>query len=345
MKALLLTPTYFPQLTGNAVTVHRISTRLTQNGIDCQIIDLSKTAGIDLLDMVGTFSPDIIHSFHAYKSGRSGALLKKILGVPLVTTLTGTDINVDLKDRHRCQAIKDVLTVSDLVTVFNDHARSALVRRGIPPEKIRVIHQSVLMEDKKVIDYRSLHGVCDKDKVFLMSGGIRRVKRIGYALDVLETVKKNRPDIRLFIAGLILEQDEFQRIDKRLRHLPWVTYLGQVSRENMVSLLRSVDVVLNTSSSESEANALLEAFFCHRTVIARRIPGNSSLLTDRTGFLFRNKKEFYEKILYVLDHGDKLEPIRREADRLIRTVFSFDQERVAYVAVYGDVVSSWSKAK
>jgi hypothetical protein len=33
MKSLLLTPTFFPKLTGNAVTVHRIAEQLTQAGI------------------------------------------------------------------------------------------------------------------------------------------------------------------------------------------------------------------------------------------------------------------------------------------------------------------------
>ena len=334
MKALLLTPTYFPQLTGNAVTVHRISTGLTQTGIDCRIVDLSQTAGIDLLDLAGAFSPDIIHSFHAFKTGRSGSLLKKVLGVPLVTTLTGTDINIDLKDRERRQVIRDVLAMSDKITVFNDHAYSVLVRNSILRGKISVIHQSVLLPDTKLIDYRAQYGVTEQEVIFLMSGGIRRVKRIGYAIDVLTEVKKVRPDIRLFIAGLILEGDEYQRIEKRIRRLPWITYLGQIPREEIPSLLQSVDIVLNTSASESEANALLEAFYFHKTVIARSVPGNASLLTDRTSFPFRNKKEFYEKILYVLAHPEALAQLHQASDRMMQTVFSFDRERAAYASVY-----------
>lgn len=341
MRSLLLTPTYFPQLTGNAVTVNRISTGLEQVGVVCRIADLSTVCGIDLLNLAGEFSPDLIHSFHAYKAGRSGMLLKKMLGVPLITTLTGTDINVDLKNPNRRRVIKEVLNFSDCVTVFNDHAYSTLVKIGIRPNKIKVIHQSVMLPQTQMIDYRTLYGVAENEKVFLMSGGIRRVKRVEYAIDTLSQVKKVRPEIRLFIAGLILEQEEYRRIEKRIQRFPWVNYLGQVPRENMPSLFGSVDVVLNTSASESEANALLEAFFFHKPVVARSIPGNSSLLTDKTGFLFRNKKEFYENILYVIDHPAQLKNVCNEADRLMRTQFSFNAEKNGYAAVYKALVGPW----
>jgi len=270
-------------------------------------------------------------------------LLKRMLGVPLVTTLTGTDINVDLKNPERRRIIKEVLDVSDQVTVFNDHALSVLIKTGIQPSKIRVIHQSVLMPKGQAMDYRTLYGVTENERVFLMSGGIRRVKRIGYAIDTLSQIKKVRPEIRLFIAGLVLEQEEYQRIAKRIRHLPWLNYLGQVPREHMPSLLKSVDVVVNTSASESEANAILEAFYFQKPVVARSIPGNSSLLTNKTGFLFHNKKEFYEKILYVIDHPAGLARVRKEVERLMRTTFSFAGERSGYASVYETLIGQWRK--
>lgn len=345
MKTLLLTPTYFPQLTGNAVTVHRIAAGLAQQGWECRIMDLSQISGVNLLDAAGSFSPDVIHNFHAYKSGRSGLLLKKLLGVPMITTMTGTDINVDLKGDERERTIQAVLDASDIITVFNDHAFSVLRKHGISGEKIRIIHQSVLLGENSTVDYRSLHGVDKEDVLFLMSGGIRRIKHIGYAIDVLAAAKKVRPRLHLFIAGLVLEQEEYGRIEKRLQHHPWISYLGQVPRVDIPSLLKSVDVVLNTSASESEANALLEAFYCRKIVIARRIPGNASLLTEKTGFLFRNRREFYEKAIYVIDHASSLEGIRREADRLMRTTFSFAGEKFGYAAVYEALVGPLRKKR
>jgi len=339
MKALLLTPTYFPQLTGNAVTVNRISTGLSQKGVECRIINLSQTAGLELMDAAGSFCPDVIHSFHAYKTGRTGVLLKKILGVPLITTMTGTDINVDLKDRDRKKTIREVLSASDTVTVFNEHAFAVLRKQGIPEGKIRIIHQSVLPPDNNnTTDYRMLYGVDQKDRLFLMSGGLRRIKHIGYAIDVLTDVKKIRPHLRLFIAGSVLEPEEYLKIEKKVRRRPWITYLGEVKRADMPALLKGVDVVLNTSASESEANALLEAFYYRKIVIARNIPGNASLLTDKTSFLFRNRKEFYEKILYVIDQPAAWERVRRESDRLMSAVFSFQREQAGYSTVYDALV-------
>jgi glycosyltransferase involved in cell wall biosynthesis len=340
IKSLLVTPTYFPQLTGNAVTVHRISQGLAQVGVDCRIIDLSRTDGADLLRPCREFSPDIIHGFHAHKAGRSSLFLKKELGAPLVTTLTGTDVNIDLKNPERRRAIKEVLAASDLITVFNDHALSVLIGCGISRNKVKVIHQSVLLPGQGKIDFRAQYGVRANETVFLMSGGIRRVKRIDYAIDGLAEAKKNRSGIRLFIAGLVLEQNEYQKIQKRMQRYPWVSYLGQVSREYMPSLLKSVDVVLNTSASESEANALLEAFYYRKPVVARRIPGNASLLTSETGLLFDNRKEFYEKILYAIDNPARLEDMCKKAEKLIQTTFRWSLETDGYAAVYRGLMAS-----
>ncbi len=339
MRILLLTPTYSPKLTGNAVTVQRVATGLAHAGVVCRIMDLSQTEDRDLLEGADTFTPDIVHIFHAYKAGPSGMLLKRVLDVPLITTMTGTDMHLDMKDREKGRTIRRVLSYSDVVTVFNDHAFSLLRSKGIPGEKIRIIHQSVFLQEGDALDYRFLHGVAEQDLVFLMLGGIRRVKRIGYAIDVLADVRKVRPRLRLFLAGPILEPDEYRRIRERMACFAWITYLGEVPRENIVSLLRSVDVVFNTSASESESNALLEAFAFRKTVVARNIPGNSSLLSDRTAFLFRNRRECRDAILAVVDYPAAREQVQRHAENLLKTSFSIEKESTSYLEVYRALVT------
>jgi hypothetical protein len=70
MRAILLTPTFFPRLTGNAVTAGRIAQELTEGGIECRVIDLSAVGGAEVEKAIRKFRPDLIHGFHAYKSGR-----------------------------------------------------------------------------------------------------------------------------------------------------------------------------------------------------------------------------------------------------------------------------------
>ena len=334
MKILVLTPTYFPLITGNAVTVHRIITGISQSGTSCKIVDLSQKTDKDLLDEALSFSPDIIHCFHAYKAGRKGLMLKEKLGIPLITTITGTDVYIDLKDREKREVILRVLEGSGSITVFNGPSLSRLVRCGISKKKIHIIHQSVRIDEEEKIDYRLLHGTMGSEVIFLMTGGIRPVKRIPYVIDILTRLQKTHPHIRLFLAGPILAKEEYEKIEKKMRVHPWITYLGQIQRKHIPSLYRSVDAVINASSSESEANSLLEALYFHKLIIARKIAGNSSFLSDQTALLFRTRQDLYERAQSVSEGRVETAAFYHTMDQLMQTTFANGTEIEGYQYVY-----------
>ncbi|MGD0275055.1 MAG: glycosyltransferase [Syntrophales bacterium] len=74
-----------------------------------------------------------------------------------------------------------------------------------------------------------------------------------------------------------------------IRNKPWAEYLGTIEIAMVASLLRSVDVILSTSLSECESNAMMEAMSCGKTVIGKNISGSVSLLTDETRITFQKK--------------------------------------------------------
>jgi glycosyltransferase involved in cell wall biosynthesis len=334
MKSLLLTPTFFPKLTGNAVTVHRIAEQLTQAGITCKILNLSCMKEKTLIKDSASFEPDIIHNFHAWKSGPCGLKIKKTFGIPMITTMTGTDVNIDIKTPEKKEVIGKVLDHSDVITVFNEQARAILLKQGRWNGKIAVIHQSVLVPAPSELDYRKVLQIDPETTVFLLLGAIRRIKNFSYAIHVLERVKKIFPQMLLIIAGPVIEPDEFTRLGNLIRGKKWIDYIGEVPRENIASLLTSVDVVLNTSDAESESNTILEALSFGKIVIGRAIAGNSSILTKQTGFTFNNRRECYESVIYVLNHLGQLDNIGQQAKRCLEEIFNFTREQAGYLAIY-----------
>jgi glycosyltransferase involved in cell wall biosynthesis len=334
MRAILLTPTFFPRLTGNAVTAGRIAQELTEGGIECRVIDLSAVGEAEVEKAIRTFRPDLVHGFHAYKSGRIGLAVKDLFEIPMIMTLTGTDLHADLKARETRTAVLRVLLKTDRLTVFNDSARRLLVREGIAPQKISVIHQSVFFPERKDRDFRDELHIGHSTKVCFLMGGIRRVKNFGYAFPVLEKVRKSFPDLCLLIAGGILEEEEFLRLTRKSKGRPWIRFLGEVSRKEIPSLLSCADIVLNTSDSESEANAIVEALSFGKVVVGRHISGNTSLLDEKTGFLFRNREELYEQILHVLRNKREAAETGRRAKRFIAARFRRDREQADYLRLY-----------
>jgi len=334
MKVLLLTPTFFPHLTGNAVTVGRIAREMEEGGIDCRVLDLSIVAEGELMRAAQEFSPDLIHGFHALKSGGMGLVIKDLLNIPLVLTLTGTDLYVDLKVPEKRERILRILRQADRLTVFNAGARQRLLRQNIAPGKISVIHQSVFLPEGRTRNFRRELHIGPKTRVFLLAGGIRRVKNIGYAFPVLERVRRDFPDLCLWIAGPVLEEDEFIRLSRYRKGRAWIRFLGEIPRKEIPSLFRCADIVLNTSISESEANTVMEALSLGKAVVGRRICGNASLLTEDTGFLFRNREELYKQILRVLRNKEETRGIGRRARRYISAVFCRDKEQMEYLRLY-----------
>lgn len=312
----------------------RIAQELTEGGIECRIIDLSALGEAEVEKATRKFGPDLVHGFHAYKSGRIGLAVRDLFEIPMIMTLTGTDLHADLKTRDTRAAVLRVLEKTDRLTVFNDSARRLLVREGIAPRKISVIHQSVFFPERKDRNFRDELHIGRKTKVCLLMGGIRRIKNFGYGFPVLEKVRKNFPDLCLLIAGGILEEEEFLRLTRKSSGRPWIRFLGEVSRTEIPSLLSCADIVLNTSDSESEANAVVEALSFGKVVVGRHISGNTSLLAERIGFLFRNREELYEQILHILRNKKEATEIGQRAKRFIAARFRRDREQVDYLHLY-----------
>ena len=341
MKSLLLTPTFLPQLTGNAVTVDRISRLLSRGGVATRIVNLSETNERTVVKWAREFKPDLIHAFHAHKGGRAGLALRESTAIPLITTMTGTDLYVDLEADEKKNEILRILAQSSRITVFNTQARSTLLKHGIDRRKISIVHQSVLFSETMEIDYRAHLNINGEAAVFLLLGGIRKIKDFSIALPALDRARRRFPDIHLIIAGPVIEREEFETIRAWYAQKPWVTYAGEVPRSHIPALLKSIDVLLNTSSSESEANAVLEAMNLGRIVIARDIPGNASLL-KATGILFSNEEDLQRSIMRVLERRNEWRTIGEQARRHAARAFSPAREQAGYLAAYEKCMASTS---
>jgi glycosyltransferase involved in cell wall biosynthesis len=260
--------------------------------------------------------------------------VKNKTGSRLITTMTGTDLNIDLKSTQKKKLVLEVLENSDAITVFNKAAQAVLLKAGIPKEKITIIHQSVSLPETPYKDFRQLLNIYRDAVVFLMVGAIRRIKNVELAFTVLKELKHRFPGIHLIIAGPVIEDDAFRKLHLQIADEDWVTYVGEVARENIRSLFLSADVFLNTSFSESESNAMLEALSCRMIVVGRDIPGNTSLLTNDTGFLFSNKKDLHKKIIYIINNLKSMTSMRQKAATRTALDFEYAKEQDGYLELY-----------
>jgi glycosyltransferase involved in cell wall biosynthesis len=293
-RVAFLTPFAFPSVRGNAVTVDRIACGLRERGMEVAIWDLSATPATALEAAVEAYRPALIHAFHAYRAGPVALRLARRMELPLVVTLTGTDVNLDLFDVERAPLVRRVLEGASALVVFHE-SMAARIASALPDlrRRLTTVPQSAVVRPGERFDLAARWALPPERLLFVFPAGIRPVKRPRLPLAPLARLVARRPEIRLLYAGPVLDREEGEALARALSGLAWTRYVGEVPHRQMASLLEQADVVLNCSQSEGGmANSVLEALAVGRAVLAADIEGNRSLIEDGvTGSLFRDERE------------------------------------------------------
>jgi hypothetical protein len=338
MRVLLLSPVLLDAPRGNAVTVARIARGLRDGGVKVHVRVPAEGGEGDLASEAKRVAPDVVHAFHARRTGPLGQTLAGACGAALVVTLTGTDVSDDLRSLEHGPLVREALGAARAVTVF--HASVAAEVAAAVPEvlsRMAVVPQSVGFPPAPV--GAPGPGVSG-DPCVLFPAGIRAVKRPRLPLAPLDELARRRPAARLWYAGPVLEEDEHARLLAALDGRPWARYLGAAPHGAMPALLARADIVLNCSASEGGmANSVLEALALGRAVLASDIPGNRSVVEDGvTGMLFASEAELAERAERLAADPTLRRRLGEAGRRFVETRFTPAVERDGYLAVYARVL-------
>ncbi len=343
MRIALLTPSYYPSVRGNSVTVQRIASGLRERGHQVEVYSLEAFQDRrEIPTCIRAFGPDVLHSFHAFATGDIVVDEATETGAPPLVTITGTDVNIDLFHPERRGTVVKVLRQAQGIVAFHETIQEKLLMEV--PElggKIRVIRQTVAC-DEKADDYRARWGLGPRHIIFFFAAGIRRVKNLSFCFSPLSRLHARYPDLRALYAGPILEEDEGKRLLGLLAGNDWARYLGEVAHEEMCGMLREVDVVVNSSLSEGGmSNALLEGMSRGAAVLASDIEGNRSVVVDEVdGLLFTSEEDCERRAERLIVDPDLRRRLGRQAKAKIEREFSREREIDAYDQFYRDLLKT-----
>lgn len=344
---------------GKNTSLSRLSHGLVSRGVTVISLSTHRASRAQLLADLRAFRPQVVHAFHAFKAGGHGLSLAEDLGLPLVITITGTDLNQAVYDpARRAETLRNLQKACHLVCPNSQTVTRLREEFGLQTPA-SAVSKSVVFPDRTIHFDREGRKIGREEIVFLLPAGFRKVKNNLFPMAPLARLRGSGVPVRLIFIGHAIERDYFEQFQKERAGHPWVDCPGESAREEMYSWYQLADVVLNTSHSEGGSNVVLEAMATQRCVLASDVVGNRAYIDFRpdtlqqsTGLLYRTTPRPADPIFREHDAEDfraKAEALATQpelrarvgdnAARAIASLHSLDAEIEGYLKAYTSVVS------
>ncbi|MBO3800152.1 MAG: GT4 family glycosyltransferase PelF [Candidatus Brockarchaeota archaeon] len=378
LKILVLTD-YFPPHVGGGVekVVFEISRRLVRMGVDIIVatlntamakgfeilegikvyrykpISLTETTGVQLtvslslplkiVEICKLEKPDVIHANNRFFSTTiCGALLKKIVGKPLVTTLHLGPMLLNRKffdfliNTYEKTVSRWIIQSSDKIIAVSNSVMKHALSLGAASSKIKVIPNGVDLDEFK--PRREFKKIGVKKIIFI--GRLFPNKGIQYLVKAAPIVLAKHPHVEFVIVGRGPMEAELRNMVKRLNVEHAFKFLGIVP--SIPEVMSQCDVFVRPSLTEGMPLTILEAMACGLPVIASKIPGSSEVVKDgETGVLVEtgNVEQLSNAIIKLLEDENYAERIRKRAYEFVKNHYSWDRVAKEYLKTYNEILN------
>jgi glycosyltransferase involved in cell wall biosynthesis len=236
-----------------------------------------------------------------------------------------------IRFRHNLYPVgRDPLTrliyaIPEKIIAISDAIRKSLVERGINGNKIRVIHSSVdpgkFNMDAR--DLRSELGFPDGALIIGNTSTFTRVKGQEYLLEAFNAIYEKH-ECYLLLAGKIAEEKKgkyLKHVDRGIRE--HVILLGH--RDDIPSVLKTIDIFVYPSILEGLGTSLLEAMMMGRPVAVSDIATFRDFIDDGdNGIFFKqgDPRDIASKVMSLIEQKDLMNMIGRNARNTAMKLFS-----------------------
>lgn len=224
---------------------------------------------------------------------------------------------------------------------ISESTRDDLVARGVAESRIRVIHPGV-----DAVTYAPRPGLDRTPQPsFLYVGRLKRYKGVGTAIEALALARRSRADLTLDIAG---DGDDRPRLEALARSLgvpDAVRFLGFVTDEHKLRLLRTAWANVLPSVKEGWGLTVIEAAACGTPSLTSNSPGLRDSVRDaETGFLVPHgdTQALARRMLELAERPALVNSLGGNARRFAQSL-TWDQAARATEAHLAEVIAAESR--
>lgn len=250
---------------------------------------------------------DIIHT-HGYKSDIIGVLAARKAGIKSIVTPHGFENAKDFKLRLfiwlGCQAMK----YASKVVPLSQQLMNDVLRMGVKADKTLYIQNGVDLSEVEATPIPERNKPQEKRIGFV--GQMISRKNIFDILDIFDSLHQQHPNTRLLLLGDGDARAELEKYSQNLKSAEYIEFLG--FRDDRLSLLKSFDLFVMTSTLEGIPRCLMEATAAGIPVAAYDIPGIDQLIShNQTGLLAnlgdkQTLQQYWQELLFQPDKASEL---------------------------------------
>lgn len=218
------------------------------------------------------FRPEVLHAHWWLPAGVCALLPSRLLRVPLVVTLHGTDVHLLRNRLVRRVALAVLRRAALVVVVSEDLHRLAIESLGLPPEQVEVLRMPVARVAAPVPA-----PVGNPIRV-VAAGRLSVEKGFDVLLEAMELAVADGLDVQLDLVGSGPESEHLAHLAERLNGR--VTMVPAQPRDALWERMDAAQVLVVPSRREGLGLVALEAIARGRPVIASRAGGLPEVVVD-----------------------------------------------------------------
>jgi colanic acid/amylovoran biosynthesis glycosyltransferase len=232
----------------------------------------------------------VLHA-HFGPTGVGMLPIKRITGLPLVTTFYGFDMSRLPRSVYWRRTYARLFEEGDLFLIEGAHMREKLLALGCPPEKAH-IQRIALHINKYPFRERQRRTTAEPVRI-IFCGRLEEKKGLLYALDAVRLSYQHFPNLEFRVIGDGTQRPQVEAMLDRYQMRGYTTLLGYQSHQRMIEEMQAADIFLSPSvtaaNGDSEGGApttLLEAQACGLPIVSSFhadiphvvVPGENALL-------------------------------------------------------------------
>lgn len=318
---------------------HYVKTGLFSKSKVKYIVGLSK-----LKKEIKKICPDVLHAIYATSYGFAGAHLNFH---PYIISVIGSDVAVQPKKSAVFKWLLQYATnKADAIHSQSQHLTDELVSLGVNLKKISTFTYGV----EGVIDgpFPSAIDSARNGRTVVSTRAFESVYNIKLLISAIPLVLKKIPDAKFLIIGKGSQENELKNQSIKLKINSSVEFMGHLSHEKLLEVLKSADVYVSTSLSDGQSISLLEGMAAGAFPVVTDIVANQSWVRDGENGLLNStfdSVDLANKIIRALSDTELRKRATVVNKKMIDEKGSFEKNMMLMEKIYLDLTGYNSKLR